>query len=96
MRKSIVMDPADNTGVALADLAAGERLDVPSGEGTVSVVLAEPVGFGHKFALQRIAAGEAVLKYGAVIGLAVRDIAPGDHVHVHNVESVRARGDRQQ
>ena len=46
-------------------------------------------------AARAIAAGEPVLKYGEVIGLASQDIAPGQWVHVHNVESARARGDLQ-
>ena len=40
---------------------------------------------GHKYARRAIAAGEAVVKYGMPIGHATRDIAPGEHVHVHNL-----------
>ena len=40
---------------------------------------------GHKYALRAIRAGENVVKYGMPIGHATRDIAPGEHVHVHNV-----------
>ena len=40
---------------------------------------------GHKYARRAIAAGEAVIKYGMPIGHATRDIAPGEHVHVHNL-----------
>lgn len=93
MRKFIVMSPDDNTAVALADLPAGEEVALANG---ASVTLAGPVGFGHKFALAAIPAGAEVLKYGAVIGLASTGIAPGAHVHVHNVESIRARGDKRQ
>jgi altronate dehydratase small subunit len=35
-----------------------------------------------------------VIKYAEVIGVASRPISVGEHVHVHNVESVRARGDK--
>jgi altronate hydrolase len=42
---------------------------------------------GHKLALQPIKKGEAVYKYGQIIGFASQDIAPGDHVHVHNVSA---------
>src|SRR5690606_11482348 len=38
----------------------------------------------HKVALVPIAKGEAIRKYGQVIGFAGTDIAPGDHVHTHN------------
>src|SRR5689334_13785982 len=55
------------------------RLD----EGTVT--LAKRIGLGHKIALRSIRKGEAVTKYGQIIGFASEDIAPGEHVHVHNV-----------
>ena len=40
---------------------------------------------GHKYALCAIRASENVIKYGMPIGHATCDIAPGEHVHVHNV-----------
>ena len=40
---------------------------------------------GHKYARRAIRAGENVIKYGMPIGHATCDIAPGEHVHVHNV-----------
>ena len=40
---------------------------------------------GHKYALKRIARGENVIKYGMPVGHALTDIAPGDHVHSHNL-----------
>jgi urease beta subunit len=33
--------------------------------------------------------GDKVIKYGAVIGQATRPIRVGDHVHVHNMKSLR-------
>ena len=42
---------------------------------------------GHKYAARPIAAGENVVKYGQVIGVAKADIAVGEHVHTHNVRS---------
>ena len=40
---------------------------------------------GHKYARRPIASGENVIKYGMPIGHATCDIAPGEHVHVHNL-----------
>ncbi len=68
--------------VALADLAAGP-LSLPDG---TSVTLAGPVPRGHKLATRAVARGEAVHKYGQIIGYAGSAIAPGDHVHTHNLE----------
>jgi altronate hydrolase len=42
---------------------------------------------GHKFALQNIKSGEAVIKYGAAIGVAFTDIKKGAWVHSHNLKT---------
>ena len=42
------------------------------------------IPFGHKIAAQPIAAGEAVRKFGQIIGFASQPIAAGDWVHEHN------------
>jgi hypothetical protein len=41
----------------------------------------------HKIARRAIATGETLRKYGMPIGIATADIAPGAHVHVHNIRS---------
>src|SRR5438445_3824314 len=73
--------PEDNVAVAARNLDAG--LEVHSNGARVT--LKKRVGLGHKVALVPIKKGEAVYKYGHIIGFAGQDIAPGDHVHVHNV-----------
>ncbi len=78
-RSWIRLNPADNVVVALQALPAGTPLP-ESAAGT-----AEEVPAGHKAALARIRAGEPVIKYGQVVGFAAADIAPGRHVHTHNV-----------
>ncbi len=73
------LHPADPLVVALRDLAAGE----PVGIG--AVIACEPITKGHKVAIAPIGKGRPVLKYGQVIGEAICDIAPGQHVHAHNL-----------
>lgn len=85
----IVINDRDNVATALESLEAGRRLTVGGG----SVVVRESIPSGHKIALRPIAAGEAVIKYGSPIGTARVRIDTGQHVHVHNVESTRGRGD---
>ena len=79
--------PADNVVVALRDLPAGTAL--MASDALPQVKTSEPIPFGHKVAIIAIAVGGSVIKYGASIGLAVADISPGQHVHVHNLHSVR-------
>lgn len=86
----LLLSDDDNVGTAVDDLTAGDELDY-DGE---RVVLAEDVPFGHKVALSQLAAGDAVRKYGEVIGTATTAIDVGEWVHTHNCESTRGRGDR--
>lgn len=74
------LSPADNVVIARQDLAAGTVLAEPA------LTLRQPIPTGHKLAIAAIAAGEPIRRYGQVIGFASAPIAPGDHVHVHNVE----------
>ena len=41
---------------------------------------------GHKIALKQINKGEKIIKYDQIIGLAEKDISPGEHVHTDNTE----------
>jgi len=91
---AIVMDPKDNVATLLSDVEKGETVQVRLGEESREEKVGEPIQFGHKFALKRIAKGENVVKYGEIIGRATQDVDTGYHVHVHNVESLRGRGDK--
>ena len=92
-RKAIVLNAKDNVATALADLAAGDTVAVEVDKKPVSIKLVNPIQFGHKFSLMDIKSGSSIMKYGEVIGEATKDIAMGEHVHVHNVASTRGRGD---
>jgi altronate dehydratase small subunit len=84
-----IIHKRDNVVIALVDMAASDRVSL----GETSLLLTQAVAFGHKLALVDIKKGSPVIKYGEQIGIATRDIAAGEHVHVHNVESTRGRGD---
>ncbi len=79
----LMLDPADNVFVAIQTLEAGESVTVAGRTVTVPARLA----LGHKLAARAIGAGERILKYRVPIGSATRDIAPGEHVHLHNMKS---------
>ncbi len=86
---AILMHRDDDVALAIEDLAAGRRVDLAGN----SITLTQPIPSGHKFAVRLLARGEQVRKYGQPIGRATADIAPGEHVHAHNLESQRGRGD---
>ncbi len=79
----------DDVAVALRVLEAGVPVRFPD----LEVVPGAAIPSGHKIALRAVAAGAPVRKYGQAIGRAAAPIAPGEHVHVHNVEGIRGRGD---
>jgi altronate hydrolase len=74
------LNASDPLVVATRDLAVGEEIGLGGLKPT------EPIARGHKLAILPVAAGAPVRKFGQIIGNATRAIAPGQHVHVHNVE----------
>ena len=84
----IHIHPSDNVAVALADLPQGTTVTVDG----IEVTAAEAITRGHKIALQDIAAGEPIVKYGNTIALATKDIKKGTWVHTHNVHTGLSEG----
>lgn len=89
-----VVEDVDNVATAIREVSAGETVEVAVGDETRRLEVLEDIAFGHKLAVEDIAAGDTVYKYGTSIGNATEDIAAGEWVHVHNVESNYGRGDR--
>jgi altronate dehydratase small subunit len=92
MPRAIVLDPGDTVATLIDPARTGEAATL-AGARSGTVTLSADVPFGHKIALADIPAGADILKYGQVIGRATAAIPAGAHVHVHNVEALRARGD---
>jgi altronate dehydratase small subunit len=88
-RNIIILNEKDNVAVALDDLAEGAAISIQGKSQPKTITLRNAVPFGHKFALHPIKKGNDIVKYGEVIGRATSDIAEGEYVHIHNVESVR-------
>ncbi|MPN57768.1 Altronate dehydratase [bioreactor metagenome] len=85
----------DNVAVIFAEnVEAGMKVLVRDKKGNLqSLILKTAVPYGHKIAVADIPAGTPILKYGEEIGLSTKDITVGEHVHIHNLESRRGRGD---
>jgi altronate dehydratase len=79
------LNPLDNVAVVLKDLPAGSRLEVDN----AFITLRQSIPAGHKVALRDIPQANPVIKYGEVIGNAAQYIHTGDHVHLHNLGSLR-------
>ena len=90
---AIVIKESDNVATALATIEAEHTAVVGVAEKSIEISVRQKIPFGHKLAVRDIAAGEDIIKYGEVIGRATQPIRAGEHAHVHNIESLRGRGD---
>ncbi len=76
------LHPEDNIAVAARTLPAGEVRQVAG----KLLQLLDPVKLGHKVAVEPIATGDAIRKYGQIIGYASEPIPAGTWVHSHNLK----------
>ena len=90
VQKGFLISAKDNVATALTDLAPDDVITLDQ----TPITICEPIPLGHKFAVHPIEPGGKIIKYGDVIGQSTAPIARGAHVHVHNLESFRGRGDR--
>jgi len=92
--KTLYLSEKDSVAVALNEIPENTTVIVKVEDVEISVKVLEPISFGHKFAVKAIEQGADIIKYGEVIGAAVVAIQAGQHVHVHNLEGKRGRGDK--
>ncbi|MFC0323634.1 UxaA family hydrolase [Gallibacterium melopsittaci] len=83
MKQFIQIQTQDNVAVALQNLSVGQQIELND----IVITLNQDIPRGHKFAVQTIANGQNVVKYGYPIGHATQDIQIGDYVHTHNVKT---------
>ena len=89
MRNAMIIDAKDNVAVAIEPIAKGDAAVYVCEGKEVSLPALEDITIYHKLATRDIAKGEPVVKYGEHIGVASSGIKAGEHVHVHNVESMK-------
>lgn len=77
----------DNVATLLDEAAAGQTLSLVGPARSVNLTATEAIALGHKVAVVPIFDGAPVVKFGVVIGIAMRPIAPGEWVHLHNCRS---------
>jgi len=70
----------DDVVIARQQLVGGTKLM------DEKVTVAGLIPPGHKVATRAIAKGAPVRRYNQIIGFASRDIAPGEHVHLNNLQ----------
>ena len=85
MNPFIRLHPDDNVVIARTQLVGGTRLEDFAVRGLIPP--------GHKVATRALGPGDAVRRYNQIIGFASQAIAPGEHVHTHNLDMGPDKGD---
>jgi len=94
MSKAIKLNEKDNVATVFSDVKKDETLEILTDKGeSWPLKVLNDIPYGHKIALSDIATGQQVTKYGEEIGIASKEIKAGEYVHIHNIESIRGRGD---
>jgi len=83
MKDLIRINEEDNCAVALRLLKKGDVVSA----GNARIEALEEIPAGHKIAIQTIAQGSAVVKYGYRIGTAKEEIRAGMWIHTHNLQT---------
>jgi len=95
--RALIIHGDDNVANLIGPGTKGDPVEciVEGKQEVTTISLLDDIPSNHKFAPVDIKAGSPIVKYGLVIGKASCDIRKGQHVHVHNIESNRGRGDLQ-
>jgi altronate hydrolase len=86
LERVILLHPDDDVVIAKEELAAGAVLR----SGDTWLELRQNIHAGHKVSRRFVPSGDAIRRYGQIIGYATSDIPAGEHVHSHNLEAGRA------
>ena len=78
-KNAIKINNSDNVVVAVDNIKTGEKI--------FSIEAKCDIPIGHKMALESIAVGKNIIKYGSPIGSATTEIKPGEFVHTHNIKT---------
>jgi len=84
MQPFIRLHAADDVLIARSQLVGGTQVEGLTVKGLIPA--------GHKVATRAIAVGEPVRRYNQIIGFASKPIAPGEHIHTHNLWMGEAKG----
>ncbi len=81
----------DSVGVATNDISKNEEVEgvYMDNNQRTNVKAVDNIVLGHKIALKDIKKDEKVMEYGEPVGKATQDIKKGEHVHVHNIRTMR-------
>jgi len=88
----VLHDAHDTVAVVVVEgVKAGMQLNgwIMDDNKHMNMTARQDIPIGHKIALQDMALGDTVIKYGIDIGKVVAPISAGEHAHVHNIKTKR-------
>lgn len=86
---ALLISEKDSVGVTIEELKVGDVASYKANDEVKKASIIQDIPIYHKFAIVDVKAGDLVYKYGQVIGKATEDIKVGQHVHTHNIISIR-------
>lgn len=78
----IKLNEKDNVFVAIKEIQAGDKIIY---QNQVATCAANSIPYGHKIAIYNIEMGNAIIKFGEIIGYALINIKNGEWIHNHNL-----------
>jgi len=88
-KSALLIHPDDTAAIVLEEVKKGETIMVSRENRPITITALDPIPVYHKIAFQNVGKGEKVKKYGEQIGVASVAIQKGEHIHEHNLVSVR-------
>ena len=88
----VLHDARDTVAVVVVEgVTAGAAMQgwIMDEDRMVNITARQDIPIGHKVALQDMAVGDTVLKYGIDMGRVVAPIKAGEHAHVQNIKTKR-------
>lgn len=89
MSRAILLDAGDDVAVLVEPTVAGVPVEIMGVRVDSSLVATASIPMGHKIAVRSLAMGAPIRKQGEVIGRATATVVAGEHVHIHNLASLR-------
>ena len=78
MYNIIRLNNKDNVGIAPMSIPKDTKINA-------TLITKDIIPYGHKISLKKIIKNDFVYRYGQIIGVATKNIEPGEHVHSHNL-----------
>jgi len=87
----LVHGDEDHVGIAVRDLTPGEVVSgrYLTSHQPITITVVDKIPLGHKVALVNLNPGDKLVEYHEVVGKVTQPIRSGQHVHIHNLKSVR-------